>query len=173
MSHRYQLLLFFVLFASASGCQFLPASPPLAKRHDFGPRPPSTLRSTVPGSVRLALQQVDAADWLEVTEIHYRLLYSDPTRIRAYAYHRWVAPPSKLIEQRFRQGWLSASENSSPQGTPAQIKVELQRFEQVFDSPTAARAIVQVRVQLVRPGQSPNARGDRIFFNPRRLCTRC
>lgn len=134
------------------------------KRHDFGPRPLSTLPSTVPGSVRLAFQQVEAADWLAVTEIHYRLLYSDPTRIRAYAYHQWVAPPSKLMEQRFRQVWLSASENASPQGTPARIKIELQRFEQVFDSPTLARAVVQVRAQLFRPGRSPHAGTDRIFI---------
>jgi cholesterol transport system auxiliary component len=87
---------------------------------------------------------VSAVDWLDGTAIYYRFLYDEPTRVRRYALNQWIAPPSEMLQARLRR--LLVEQNMQPQGP--ELDLRLLRFEQVFDAPRRARAIVEAAVKL-------------------------
>lgn len=156
-SFVFQLLVMMAL----SGCTLLPEQPPLSKRHDFGPPPLPQQKRVTP--VGLLLIDVQMPAWLETTEIQYRLLYDDPTRLRAYAQNQWIAPPAALLEQRWREA-LSGDTAVSLY----RLEAALDRFEQVFDAPDSAYAVIGLRAVLVRPDQSAVVAERR--FTIRRAC---
>jgi cholesterol transport system auxiliary component len=85
---------------------------------------------------------VDAPEWLSNTNIRYRLLYVDPTRVRFYAQDRWLASPPSMLAQCLsllsgRHGW--------------RLKITLLEFEQVFDGAHQARVILAFRALAYRP----------------------
>jgi cholesterol transport system auxiliary component len=101
--------------------------------------------------IRLRLASVQAPVWLDTTEIHYRLLHDDPTRLRAYAQNRWIAPPAALLEQRWREALAKLGPNIRTGDTPIyQLDIVVDRFEQVFDSPHSAYAVIGLRAVLMR-----------------------
>ncbi len=98
---------------------------------------------------------VDAADWLEDERIHYRLRYVDPTRVRFYAHHRWLAVPSSLLAQRLA---VAGS------GHGYRLHVTLVEFEQIFNGPKDAKVILGFLAEADRPGcaQSKDGRMFRL-----------
>ena len=109
---------------------------------------------------------VSAPQWLQNDNIRYRQLYADPTRSSFYTQDRWLAAPPAMLAQRLNlaaggQGW--------------RLKIALLEFEQVFDAPQAARAIMVFRAtaqsttgdaivaeklfSLSEPAASANAQG--------------
>jgi len=126
------------LLLALSACSLLPARPPAPALHDFGPAE-KTLASDKAAWSSVA---VDAPEWLQSENIRYRLLYSEPTRVRYYTQDRWLAPPPALLAQR-----LSLS-----QGTGGlRLKIKLLEFEQVFDSAQNARVILAFRATAMPP----------------------
>lgn len=127
--------LLMALILVVAGCSVLPARPPAPALHDFGP---AAAASSGPG----ARMSVDAPDWLMSEQIHYRLAFDDPTRVRYYNLDRWLAPPPVLLAQYL----------SIPAGDDLQVTVRLLDFEQVFDSATSARAVMRFRVSVAVSG---------------------
>ncbi|MDO9107299.1 MAG: hypothetical protein Q7U57_20340 [Methylovulum sp.] len=109
--------------------------------HDFGsPHPANGIKSATKPEL-----SVDAPEWLQDNRIRYRLLYASPTQVRFYALDRWIATPAQLFEQK-----LLAS-GKLPGG---QLSVRLLDFEQQFDAPDRARAVLRFSLTTSEEGKS-------------------
>jgi cholesterol transport system auxiliary component len=131
--------------AFLTACALIPPRAAPVVQRDLGPLP-SVANASRAGPPRplAAPGTVSAVDWLDNTAIYYRFLYNEPTRVRRYALNRWIAPPSEMLQARLRQ--LLVEQNTQPEG--AELDLRLLRFEQVFDAPGRARAIVETAVSL-------------------------
>ena len=119
-----------------AGCGVLPPPAAAPAVHDFGPDPAMPAGPTTP----VVAAAVTAPSWLAGTQIHYRLLYDEPTRLRAYAENRWIAAPSELMQLRLQQAFgnrLSIEPGAASQRYS--LQVELLDFEQTFESAQSAR----------------------------------
>ncbi len=144
-----------IVLLALSGCSLLPphAAPP--RYHDFGPPVTEHVANTT-----LYLREVSAPAWLDNGAIHYRLLTTDPTQLRAYATGRWIAAPSRLLAQRLRDQ-LPGS------GLPHYgLRVELERFEQDFDTTDHARAVMQIHAVITRADGAVVAVHEFTFSTP-------
>lgn len=96
---------------------------------------------------RLALE-VKSPPWFDSLYIDYRLAYDDPLKQREYAGSRWAGSPGVLLTQRLAQqlGVPSASGNTA---VDCLLRVELQTFSQVFDSPKTSRGVLQASVNVI------------------------
>lgn len=110
-----------------TACSLTPRPPPAL--HDFGP---SLSTGSNKGSVT-----VKAPSWLQDTRLRYRMLFNDPTQIRFYANHRWLAPPPALLKQQL----------SALLDTPYTLHIQLRDLEQVFDTPTSSRVVLRFLAQ--------------------------
>ena len=92
--------------------------------------------------------EVRSPPWFDSTNVDYRLAYADPLTRRQYVGSRWAGAPAQLIAQRLRQqlGVVSTTANSA---TDCLIRVELQEFSQVFDSPQSSRGVLTASVSLI------------------------
>lgn len=136
------LIVTLLTLAGTAGCSgILPEPRPPAGLHDFGPTPAATVR--LPEGYGLG--QFNAAPWLENRAIHYRLLYSDPTRLRRYAHNEWLAPPARLLAERL------GSDASVPGAGPPRYRLNatLETFEQRFSAPQTASAVLDLRVRVI------------------------
>jgi len=84
--------------------------------------------------------EVIAPSWLATDAIEYRLAYADAAQRREYADNRWVASPVELLHL-FLQRRLAG-------GGACRLRLDLDEFLQVFDSPQASRQIMAVRASL-------------------------
>jgi cholesterol transport system auxiliary component len=153
--------------AIAGGCALGPnaAQPAL---YDFGldpaPAPAQPLRA------RVALAEVSANSWLQSPAIVYRLAYRDPAQLLPYSLSRWAAPPAELLTQRLRDALGHAAENGFSMvaeclSADYLLRVHLEAFEQVVDTPTASRALVRMRARLSSAQRKPRA--QRLFQSER------
>jgi len=129
---------------------------------DLGPAP------TLASQAAARMQQVDvsAPPWLGGTGIAYRLTYQDAFRREVYRDSRWAAPPAVLLAERLRQ---RAAASSGPGAVI--LRLELEEFGQIFDTPTQSRVLLRVRAwsgdapavlkvfELNRPAPSADAAG--------------
>lgn len=133
-----------------SGCQILPERPPPARLHDLGQASARPLDSTSALLQQTALE-VQAADWLDDGDIHYRMPYRDATLLQSYQQDRWAAPPSHLLAERLRQQLGIGQKGSSNQAPPRQrLTLELLEFTQQFDSPDQAKVVLWARLRLFK-----------------------
>lgn len=116
------------LILAVSSCTILPKVQPSAV-HDFGYPYTNTPSETATLPQQSAVT-VEAPKWLSDNRIRYRLLYSTPTQVRFYTLDRWIAPPSELFEQLL---------NNSGKRWPKSVTIQLQVFEQQFDSADKAK----------------------------------
>lgn len=126
------------------------ASPPVV--HDFGPEPVAESRDGAGWSVA----SIDAPAWLQDDRIRYRLLYADPSQVRHYSRDRWAAPPPHLLAQRL---------DLAGGGGEFRLRVEVHVFEQVFDAPDRARAVLNLNVTAYRPDSAQPAAERRFRFD--------
>jgi len=148
MRHIIGLPAICVVVCLTAGCSLWPAQPLLAQVHDFGPLP--AVDHDEGSNVRV--DAVVAPTWLSNDSIHYRLLYNDPTALRQYADHRWVAPPAELLTARL-QYLLSqhpARDRNVQEGYT--ISATLFEFEQDFGSAHAAYVRLTLEISLRRSG---------------------
>ncbi len=167
-----------MVLGALAGCAVAPSAQ--ITRYDFGPMGTPVVRTgiRIPGS--LSVERITAPPWFDDTDIIYRLAYLDPTRRQAYSQSRWVASPEDLLTQRLRQkldavmerGVISDNEDVKPDYA---LRVDLEEFSQVFDTPQTSRAEVRLRASLLdvtrqrliaqhdfgvqHPGLTPNAAG--------------
>jgi cholesterol transport system auxiliary component len=148
-----------VAIAALAGCAAIRNPAPVAI-YDFGlqPFPAQLSADDAEGNkqLRTSLLIADtiAPAWLDSTSIHYRLAYDDPTRFFAYRSSRWASTPAKLLTQRVRTRIAAINERgvmNPGEGTRADyiLRLDLEEFAQVFDTPSRSSAIVQLRASLV------------------------
>ena len=135
------VLLGFLMCACVGGIR----SGTSAMVYDFGL--PATRLVTDGAWSRLALE-VKSPPWFDSLYVNYRLAYDDPLKQREYAGSRWAGVPDVLLAQRLRQqlGIVTAGGNMA---VDCLLKIELQAFSQVFDSPQSSRGVVQASVSLI------------------------
>ena len=156
----------FVLSACANGGR--PNS--LVAVYDFG-----LPAERLPGDSRragLALE-VRSPQWFDSMLVNYRLAYDDSLKLRQYSGSRWAGPPAQLIGQGLRQQLgLVASTGGGAGG--CLLRLDLQEFSQVFDTPEASQGVLQGSLTLIdgrrrllaerplqirQPARSADARG--------------
>lgn len=140
-----------------AGCKALPDKPVRQTMYDFGPSSPVETAATSRGA--LVLPEVEVTGILETPALLYRLGYEDAHQLRPYAYARWSAPPGQLLRQRLRDVLgrdravldnAAAAALSRRGGTPPPVlRVELEEFSQLFDSPGESKGVVRVRCTLL------------------------
>lgn len=156
MKARFSVLL--LLAAALAGCKALPEKPAQQTMYDFGVAAAGT-PATAPARPALLLPEVEAGGALETHSLLYRLAYEDPHQLRPYAYARWSAPPGELLRQRLRDVLgrerpvldSSAAAALSRRGgsAPPVLRIALEEFSHLFDSPTASRGILRFRATLL------------------------
>lgn len=144
----------------AAGCAATRAHTP-ASIYDFGlDRPPTR---TAGASSHLAeisaklLVTATSPAWLDNPAIRYRLAYHNPGQTYIYANSRWVSPPAALLAQRVKKQIASAGGSavvSSGDGvrTEYALRLDLEEFTQVFETPAESRVMVALRASLIEPG---------------------
>jgi cholesterol transport system auxiliary component len=139
-------------FSMLAGC--VGTSTPLANvRYDLGP-PPATPPAT--GSMpAIKVLAVSAPETLASDKLVYRLSYADAQQTASYASSHWAMAPSELLTLRLR---IALSQRGTvltgADGVSAPVlKVDLDEFEQVFDSPTQSHGAVTARATLTHHGK--------------------
>lgn len=147
------------LAALLAGCAIVPDKPVRGTRYDFGPGATAALPTPLASLPPLVLAEVDASSALDGSAVLYRLAYADAHELRPYALARWSAPPAQLVRQRLREqlgqarpvldlGDSAALARSA--GTTSRVlRVELEEFSQLFDSPTQSSGLLRLRVTLL------------------------
>jgi len=133
-AHAGKGLLLTACVLTLAACAGGRVAPP-ASTYDFGP-PAKAQTLPVPLTVDLRL-----APWLDTAAISYRLAYEDASRLAAYHQSRWVAPAGQLLALRWRQQ-LGGS------GGQCLLRIEVDEFTQVFNSPEGSRGVLQGRMTL-------------------------
>jgi len=147
---RFAIVMLFLLLGFALwGCSPFPERPAPPALHDFG----APAGITGQDGAMWSTVAVEAPDWLQDERIRYRLAYADPTQVRFYARDRWLAPPPSLLAQR-----LAVSGG----GNGYRLRIGLLDFEQVFEGPQRARAILRFRATAKMPTDDRVA-GQRLF----------
>jgi cholesterol transport system auxiliary component len=145
------------------GCA-LGSGPTQPALYDFGIEPPPA--PAQPLRTRVALAEVSASAWLQTRAIVYRLAYVDAAQVRAYSLSRWAAAPPELMTQRLREALGQAAGNGfgmASDGLAADrlLRVHLEAFEQVLDTPSRSRGLVRMRARL--SSAERKHRGQRLF----------
>ena len=143
-----------------AGCGSLPDKPTRPVTYDFGPgvitpQPTNRMAPLPP----LALADIEAPNSLDGTAMYYRLGYEDARQLRPYAQARWSMSPSQLVMAQLREtlgqrrALLTAGEGPAVNRTegklPNVLRVELEEFSQLFQSPAASTGVVRMRATLV------------------------
>lgn len=137
--------------------------------YDLGPGQESPVERSTGAPMAI---EVRAPLWFDSLGIDYRLAYAEPERLREYARARWAGPPAQLIQRRLMR---DLDLIAAGQGRAACVlRLEIDEFSQIFDTPASSRAVVQGRVQwldrgrgrlaerpvsLVQPAPSADSRG--------------
>jgi cholesterol transport system auxiliary component len=151
-------------------CSALPERPQRPVTYDFGPgviTAPAAAGKPLPA---LALAEVEPSGLLEgSTAVLYRLAYADAQQLQPYAQARWSTPAAQLVRQRLREtlgqrrAVFSAGESAALMRTngtlPRILRVDLEEFSQIFDSPGSSAGVVRLRVTLL----DSTPEGDRLL----------
>jgi len=139
-----------------AGCNALPDKPARQALYDLGPPPASNAAPTE--RAPLLLPELDVRGILQSDDLLYRLAYDDANQVRPYALARWSAPPGQLVRQRLRDvlgrdravldDAAVAAARRAGAASPV-LRVELEQFDQVFDSTTSSRGVVKLRCTLL------------------------
>ena len=150
-----------------------PDKPVRATLYDFGPGPTSV---SAPATTQAAivLPDLESSTALESSALLYRLGYADAYQLHPYAHARWSATPPQLVRLRLREllgrdrAVLDPTEFAAlarSSGTmPRTLRIELEEFSQVFDSPTQSFGVVRLRATVMdnTPG-GERLIGQRVF----------
>jgi cholesterol transport system auxiliary component len=140
-------------------------------RYDLGPPTPASAAGPLPP---LKVLEVNAPPPLDNDGILFRLS-GDAQRTGQYANSRWTMSPARLLTLRLRTelGARATVLTGADAVQAPMLMVELDQFEQVFDSETSSSGVVAGRATLLRgakviaqhvfvaraPASSPNAAG--------------
>jgi cholesterol transport system auxiliary component len=160
------------VLALAACSSIAPDKPVRATLYDFGPAPASAAAAAPQPPIVLA--DFESSTALESTALLYRLGYADAHQLHPYAQARWSATPPQLVRQRLRfmlgrdRAVLDTTEAAALARTagamPRVLRIELEEFSHVFDSPTQSFGVVRMRATLMdnTPG-GERLIGQRVF----------
>ncbi len=122
-----------------------------SQTYDFGivPAPAGASADSV------FVAEVRATDWLDTTDMFYRLAYRDSRALESYANSRWAGTPAAMLTVRLRQSVGNGSAVRIPQ-VKCVLGLSLAEFSQVFASGNSSRAVLHAQATLVE-----NAPGGR------------
>ncbi len=150
-----------VLAAGLSACSALPERPERPVMVDFGPGPVAAPSARpLPTLPPLALSEVEPAGVLDgSTAVLYRLAYTDTHQLLPYAQTRWSMPVAQLVRQRVRdvlgqqRSVLTSAESAALARSngvlPRVLRLELDEFSHIFDSPSSSAGLVRLRLTLL------------------------
>lgn len=140
--NRFAIVLLTWLVAACVGG---PVNTPAAAVYDFG-LPAARLAAEGRWS-RMGVE-VNSPSWFASLGVDYRLAYHDPLKRHEYAGSRWAGAPAELLARSLQQqlGAVSASGNAV---TACLLRVDVQEFSHVFDSPQRSRGVLQAGVSLL------------------------
>jgi cholesterol transport system auxiliary component len=141
------------LLGMLSACGLKPAPQPPVAQYDFGSlevRTPA-VQSRIAHVV--VVQDPIAPPWLDSLDMHYRLAYDEPARLRRYASSRWALSPVQMVGNLLRTRMGEATERGAAirdYGLESDywVRIELEEFNQVFDSEQSGHAQVRLKVAL-------------------------
>lgn len=96
----------------------------------------------LPPGYGVADVEVSAPTWLATGAMQYRLNYADRARRFDYADSRWVAPAPELLSQALDRRL------AGPTGGRCRLRIELDEFIQVFETPTSSKIVLAGRAIL-------------------------
>lgn len=114
-------------------------------------RPPGQARFPVV----LLVATAEAPSWFQNPSLYYRLAYRDGRVLQPYAKSRWVGPAAELLTQRLHASLAASGLFKAVLGpedgarVDYALRVTLEDFSQVFNSPDASVGHVRVRLTLV------------------------
>ena len=159
------LFVIFLAFFTLMGCA-LPSPPPRPAVYDFGPGPLSPSLATRQANLApLAVAEVETPTALDSAAVLYRLAYSDSQQLRPYALARWSMPPAQLLRQRLREhlgqrrAVLTPGDMGLADAPPPTLRLELEEFSHLFESPEKSVGLLRLRATLVQPGPA----GERLI----------
>jgi cholesterol transport system auxiliary component len=123
------------------------------KVYDFGPAPLQAAATTRQANLAtVVLFDPQASPVLEGNAVLYRLTYADAQQLKPYALTRWSMPPAQLIGQRLRQQLGVQRAVVAPGEAAAQLNLRLvlEEFSQVFDSPADSHGLLRLRATLTQ-----------------------
>jgi cholesterol transport system auxiliary component len=138
-------------FGMLAGCAGNPAA--LSNvRYDLGPVPQAATSGPLPA---VKVLDVTAPETLASDKLIYRLSYADAQQTASYANSRWTMMPSQLLTQRLRDALSQrGTVLTGADGVSAPVlKVDLNEFEQIFDSQTQSHGAVTARATLIHRGK--------------------
>lgn len=103
-------------------------------------------RAPVPSPLLRSIT-VSAAAWLQSQDMVYRLKYQDGNRRMVYSRSRWQASPAEMLQRHLAQALTGEGEVGT-----CRLKLELDVFEQSFDSPVLSRGVIEARALLLPAG---------------------
>ncbi|WP_027793344.1 ABC-type transport auxiliary lipoprotein family protein [Paraburkholderia acidipaludis] len=120
-------------------------------RYDLGPPAPASAASMAGPLPPLKVLEVNAPPPLDNDSILYRLSGNEQ-RTGQYANSRWTMSPARMLTLRLRAALgAHATVLSGIDAVQApMLKIELDQFEQVFDSQTASSGVVSGRATLMQ-----------------------
>lgn len=152
-----------------TGCSLpRPAATPVV--YDFGP---GTLQSQpTSGAAALApleIAPLQASPALNGTAVLYRLSYAQAQQLNPYTLARWSMPPAQLISQRLREQLsqrraivspgdivrggrtrAAAATPAPPSDTMLNLRLELEEFSQLFETPEKSNGLLRLRATLMQ-----------------------
>lgn len=103
----------------------------------------------------LGISAITVAPWLAGTGFFYKLAYRDDSRLAAYAYSDWVAPPATLLQPLVRDalattsGWQAVVGPAAPAAVDARLYLRLENFSQVFTQPGQSVGVIKLTATLI------------------------
>jgi cholesterol transport system auxiliary component len=136
-----------------AGCSLKPAPRAPLSYHDLGPA--SGLAAAPAIDAVIVVHDPSGPLWLDSGNMHYRLAYEDPSRVRRFANSQWVASPLQMIGDRLRAALATraARGGALPDvGVPGDywVRSSVEEFCQIFDERLKSRGVLRLRVALVR-----------------------
>jgi cholesterol transport system auxiliary component len=118
--------------------------------YDLGPsQQHATAAAAIPARI-----EVRAPSWLSNATMQYRLDYQQPAPRMAFSESRWASPPAEMLERKLARALTAdspaaAGEHVTRNG--CRLRIELDEFSQVFDTPQSSHATIVARAELLPP----------------------
>lgn len=132
------------------------AEPIFSKHYTIMAVPGAAANPSAGGGNRiLRIAGIDVPDWLDSTNLYYRLGYRNDARIAAYARSDWVAPPAKLLTDILERAlaasmqWKAVLGPGDVADSDLTLRVQLSDFEQVFSAKTQSAGVLDATVTLI------------------------
>jgi cholesterol transport system auxiliary component len=151
--------IFLIMVMAIAGCA-LPSPPARPAVYDFGPGRLSTAPAVrMAHRPPLAVADIDTNPALDSTAVLYRLAYDDAQQLQPYALARWSMTPAQLVGQRLREQLAQGRALLNPgegglvgAAAPPTLRIELEEFSQLFETPNKSVGLLRLRATLVQPG---------------------